>query len=196
MKKIISILLIVILLAVGLFILTGCGEKEDPMVEETYEYTGRNVKVSISYPEGSSYKRLELHSEEGQEHRYEKYMEPNIQLLGDKTYIEVSFESFVHNGEKSFKVYKETIKSNNTINKDFTETTINGREAFYRTYNDNIILSFDMTDLMEDPTDFTSSFYLRVIVMSDNKEEVTGAELFEEEEVQKIINSIKIENMN
>ena len=195
MKKVILVVLIAIMFAGGLFVLTGCGEKEIPMVTITNEYTSRNVKVSIGYPEGSSYRSLDVLSEEGKENRYSSGHEPDIQLLSDRAYIEVNFEGFTESGKKNFAEYKDYIKNNQYSNEGFTETTVNARGAFYRTYQDNIILSIDMTDLMESP-DASGAMYLKVNIMSLNMDEVTGVELFGEAEVKKIINSIKIENMD
>ena len=190
MKKTISILAIVILLAGGLFILTGCGEKEVPTVTETYEYTARNVRVSASYPEESGYRKSEDEAD-----IKNGTSTVDMAIVGEKVRIQFDFGNYLM-VDKSFNGLKEWYK--NSFKSSYKDITVNGREANYRevgvTDKENVYLAINIEDVSD--TKIASNMLVLQVIVSAVNEEDSGKALFETEEVQKIIQSIKVEQID
>ena len=58
-----------------------------------------------------------------------------------------------------------------------------------------MFLAIDMTDI-QDSEEASNAIYLEVIVGGINTDEVKGIDVFKEEEMQTIINSIKLEKLD
>ena len=191
MKKAILLILMTVIVTGTLFILTGCAFNSGST--EAFEYTEGNVKLSVSYIKGSAYKRVT--DEEGKKYRFETNMAPDMQLVGDKGFIEFSFETFTNN-DKNYAGYKEEIK-NSMNNTGFKELKINDRDAFYREVGTSgyVFLAIDMTDI-EYTTNPSNMLFLRIVIGGIDPEVTRGVDAYNEPDVQAIINSITLEKLD
>ena len=176
MKKAIA-LLSVMVLCVTLF--AGCGGGKT--ATETYEYTNRKVKVSVSYPE-SKFTKSENPSVDG------KSSYKDIVLMSDKIQIEVGFTKYGQS-DKSFAGLKEYWKNSIILKDTFKEFTVNGREAFSLKWSKYIYIPINIEDI-SDTTEPMNMLHLQVAIAPVN-DDVNVSDYIDTDEVQKIINSIK-----
>ena len=188
MKKVLSLILVMVLLVSGMFVLTGCDNNSEIKngKELTYEYNMFNAMVTV--PQDSNYE----FTKEKPENKI--YFDGVFYLVGDKINIAFKNDSFYGYKDNSSTTFKEFVKylqsEDYTGTRKPTETIkIGGKDAVRFEYKSGGKL-YGYEYFIE-ADDIVEKGMIKIIVTTSDFSSENVDTTFTDTEVQAIINSLK-----
>ena len=180
MKKIISAILVVILLTLGLFILTGCNKGYNKEVE-TYTIEKEKAKVSFEFAKDLGYEATQSQS------KIELYNAENLSRLNIRVYYDYPASSNITKDEKSF--YSDSYQ-------DYKKETIGEYEGWSIYKRAELLTNYEinlkLTKQNEDKKVYAIDINVEQSPLEKGKSFNTD-EFVNSEDFQHLLNSIKIE---
>ena len=187
MKRIVSIVFVLILLVSGLFILTGCNKEKEPGISEqaniemqTFEYLDENSgnKITFEYLPEENYEITD--TDDGGKYKRIDFENKELNLAISMYFVSSDFE---HNRE------------NNKEADNYREYTANGHEGFTYTESNGLTLQNNILVLPQPEEDFDLTLYMYVEKL-DSSQDTNLVETFYGEEFQRFLNTLKYEKVN